>query len=164
MSSNNGNATTDALLTGFVCDADGVYPDGDPRLCPVCMGPAVPHTVLNCGHALCGECAGKVVECPTDRSPITTRIHYHQMTQLILEALRYRCVKPKHLGRECTFVGSAAEARAHDECDLVPLPPQPDPPAPAVAATATPVRWPGSGRVKVLYVDHSGSTAAVSYN
>jgi hypothetical protein len=95
-------------LTDFEVDCD------ESDLCPVCLLPAIPHIVLNCGHALCKTCAERVHTCPSCRTAVRVRTSYHQMSERIRGSLRYRCSHPAHKrAGGCTFVGNFAEAKRH---------------------------------------------------
>jgi hypothetical protein len=95
-------------LTDFEVDCD------ESDLCPVCLLPAVPHVLLNCGHPLCKPCAERVHTCPSCRVAVRARTSYHQMSERIRSSLRYRCSHPAHKrAGGCTFVGNFDEAKRH---------------------------------------------------
>jgi hypothetical protein len=96
------------ILDNFKIDCD------DNDLCLVCMLPAIPHIVLNCGHALCKTCAERVNTCPTCRAPVQARTLYHRMSERIRGSLRYECSDPAHARCGCAFVGNFAEAKRHE--------------------------------------------------
>jgi hypothetical protein len=95
------------ILDNFKIDCD------ESDLCLVCFLPAIPHIVLNCGHALCKTCAERVHTCPSCRALIQARTPYHQMSERIRGSLRYECSDPAHARCGCTFVGNFAEAKRH---------------------------------------------------
>jgi hypothetical protein len=95
------------ILDNFKIDCD------ENDLCLVCFLPAIPHIVLNCGHALCKTCAERVNTCPTCRAPVQARTLYHRMSERIRGSLRYECSDPAHARCGCAFVGNFAEAKRH---------------------------------------------------
>jgi hypothetical protein len=95
------------ILDNFKIDCD------ESDLCLVCLLPAIPHIVLNCGHALCKTCAERVNACPSCRAPIQARTPYHQMSERIRGSLRYECSDPAHARCGCAFAGNFDEAKRH---------------------------------------------------
>jgi hypothetical protein len=95
------------ILDNFKIDCD------ESDLCLVCFLPAIPHIVLNCGHALCKTCSERVNACPSCRAAVRARTPYHQMSERIRGSLRYECSDPAHARCGCSFVGNFAEAKRH---------------------------------------------------
>jgi hypothetical protein len=81
--------------------------------CPGCRRPALPHVLLNCGHALCARCAGRSCICPSCRALISQRTYDRQATVRICNALRCECSDPEHTRRGCAFVGNLDELKRH---------------------------------------------------